>query len=244
MRNHALVFVTAKIASGFHLYAVDQANLPDGGGGPLPTTITLESNEQLRLIGGWQPIAPPNTHVDEEIWKGLQLREHEGTVTWFAPIELATDIDPATVTIEGQISGQACNPQICTPFDQPFEARQGAGVPLPERTVFTTLAPQIPAEPSEPLSMEGPDQSLSIASAPAYDLSRLQVDVKEDGSLSYYLVLAFAGGLILNIMPCVLPVIGLKVMSFVQQAGQSRASSVRSQLLVCRWYRCRVSHLG
>jgi thiol:disulfide interchange protein len=32
----------------------------------------------------------------------------------------------------------------------------------------------------------------------------------------------FLGGLILNLMPCVFPVIGLKIMGFVQQAGQNR----------------------
>ncbi len=32
----------------------------------------------------------------------------------------------------------------------------------------------------------------------------------------------FLGGLILNLMPCVFPVIGLKIMGFVQQAGQDR----------------------
>ena len=36
------------------------------------------------------------------------------------------------------------------------------------------------------------------------------------------LVSAFIGGVILNVMPCVLPVISLKLMSFVQQAGESR----------------------
>ena len=36
------------------------------------------------------------------------------------------------------------------------------------------------------------------------------------------LALAFLGGLILNIMPCVLPVISIKVLSFVQQARESR----------------------
>jgi suppressor for copper-sensitivity B len=34
---------------------------------------------------------------------------------------------------------------------------------------------------------------------------------------------ALLGGLILNVMPCVLPVIGLKIMGFVNQAGESRA---------------------
>lgn len=34
----------------------------------------------------------------------------------------------------------------------------------------------------------------------------------------------FFGGLILNLMPCVFPVIGLKIMGFVQQAGEDRRS--------------------
>ena len=34
--------------------------------------------------------------------------------------------------------------------------------------------------------------------------------------------LAFLGGLILNLMPCVFPVLGLKIMNFVNQGGQSR----------------------
>jgi thiol:disulfide interchange protein DsbD len=41
-------------------------------------------------------------------------------------------------------------------------------------------------------------------------------------SLAGVLAFALLGGFILNFMPCVLPVIGLKVMSFVQQAGESR----------------------
>lgn len=40
--------------------------------------------------------------------------------------------------------------------------------------------------------------------------------------LWYYLLLAFAGGLLLNVMPCVLPVLSLKVLGFVRQAGESR----------------------
>ncbi len=36
------------------------------------------------------------------------------------------------------------------------------------------------------------------------------------------LLFAFLGGLILNIMPCVLPVISLKLLAFMQQAGESR----------------------
>jgi thiol:disulfide interchange protein/DsbC/DsbD-like thiol-disulfide interchange protein len=38
--------------------------------------------------------------------------------------------------------------------------------------------------------------------------------------------LAFLGGLVLNLMPCVFPVIGLKIMGFVNQAGEARGKVV------------------
>ena len=45
-----------------------------------------------------------------------------------------------------------------------------------------------------------------------------------------FLVFGFIGGFILNLMPCVLPVISLKIFGFVQQAGQSRTRIFRSGL--------------
>lgn len=44
-----------------------------------------------------------------------------------------------------------------------------------------------------------------------------------EGGIALALVFAFVGGLILNLMPCVLPVISFKVMSFIKMAGQSRS---------------------
>src|SRR6267154_791517 len=43
-----------------------------------------------------------------------------------------------------------------------------------------------------------------------------------------FLLFGFLGGIILNLMPCVLPVISLKIFGFVQQAGQSRQRIFRS----------------
>src|SRR4029450_8222325 len=43
-----------------------------------------------------------------------------------------------------------------------------------------------------------------------------------------FLLFGFLGGLILNLMPCVLPVISLKIFGFIQQAGQSRQKIFRS----------------
>jgi thiol:disulfide interchange protein DsbD len=43
-----------------------------------------------------------------------------------------------------------------------------------------------------------------------------------------FLLFGFIGGMILNLMPCVLPVISLKIFGFIQQAGQSRQKILRS----------------
>jgi thiol:disulfide interchange protein DsbD len=43
------------------------------------------------------------------------------------------------------------------------------------------------------------------------------------GSLWSFLLIAFAGGLILNVMPCVLPVISLKLFTFIKQANEDPA---------------------
>jgi len=48
--------------------------------------------------------------------------------------------------------------------------------------------------------------------------------------LATFLLFGFIGGFILNLMPCVLPVISLKIFGFIKQAGQSRARIFRSGL--------------
>jgi suppressor for copper-sensitivity B len=65
----------------------------------------------------------------------------------------------------------------------------------------------------------GGNETQSIASS--IKTTVLQ-STKSDMSFLNLMVFAFLGGIILNVMPCVLPVIGLKVMSFINQAGEDR----------------------
>ncbi len=65
--------------------------------------------------------------------------------------------------------------------------------------------------------LPGPAMASSPASTP-------------DRGIIAFLFLGFVGGLILNLMPCVLPVISLKLFGFIQHAGQSRQKILRSGL--------------
>ena len=182
----AMLFLTLEIAKGYHVYAIDQGTLPNGGGGPMATKIAVNDN-RVKVIGNWQASTAPDVHVDKSIWVGLELREHADQVTWYAPIELPAGVDPSTLEIKGILEGQACDPQSCIPFEEAFAAKQGPGINLPSKPV--------------PPSPTGTESTINFWQTVGY---------------------AILGGFILNFMPCVLPVIGLKVLSFAKQGGQSR----------------------
>jgi len=52
-------------------------------------------------------------------------------------------------------------------------------------------------------------------------------DMEFEGGIAMALFFAFIGGALLNLMPCVLPVISFKVLSFVKMAGQSRKETFK-----------------
>lgn len=49
----------------------------------------------------------------------------------------------------------------------------------------------------------------------------------EVGSVGLALLFAFMGGMILNLMPCVLPILSIKILGFVEQAGQKKSKGLR-----------------
>lgn len=224
----AMLFVTAKIDPGFHLYAMDQGSLPNGGGGPLPMEILLDDGQNIELLGDWQPLTPPETHIDEDAWPGLEMREHLGKATWAVPVQLPGNIDPASLVIDGKVVGQVCNPQTCVPISQEFHANQGSGVELPESVSFATIPAAQPQPDVNVISGnrpgEPPQSTRTSSPAPRETAVAATTNAggSTDDSLVYLLGLAFLGGLILNVMPCVLPVIGLKIFAFIEQAGQNR----------------------
>jgi thiol:disulfide interchange protein len=70
---------------------------------------------------------------------------------------------------------------------------------------------------------------------PGFDMEQVRENVRKGDvglGLAGAIFAGFVGGLILNIMPCVLPVIGLKILSFVQQSGHNR----RKAFMLNVWY--------
>jgi thiol:disulfide interchange protein/DsbC/DsbD-like thiol-disulfide interchange protein len=93
-----------------------------------------------------------------------------------------------------------------------FPIDSGGAPNLAWRGVITTQKEGAPREGwvVDSATAEAPAVAASAATAPA---------PKSSGFLAL-LGLGFVGGLILNIMPCVLPVIALKIFGFINQAGE------------------------
>lgn len=85
---------------------------------------------------------------------------------------------------------------------------------------------------SGPMTQKSTDEQTKLA-AGADAIDEVPAVTEASGfPLPAILAMAICGGLILNLMPCVLPVVGLKVMAFAEQAGEQRARVLMLNL----WY--------
>jgi len=128
----AMLYVTAKIQKGWHIYSLTQA------APPLKTEIKLTGDPPVKLLGDFQPSVPPRVDVDDETWeKEVRLEEHSGKVTFYAPIEIQASVDPASLKIEGQIDWQACGDhgEGCVLGQTKFTAAQGEAPFVPAAAV-------------------------------------------------------------------------------------------------------------
>lgn len=72
------------------------------------------------------------------------------------------------------------------------------------------------------VSMADDSKKSSLISLPTPEIPAKILPMEFEGGLGLALLFAFAGGMTLNLMPCVLPVLSFKVLNFVKMAGQSR----------------------
>jgi thiol:disulfide interchange protein DsbD len=259
-KQPAMLFITAEIKQGWHIYSITQA-----AGGPIRTKIQLVQSPQYRLAGEFKSQPPPKKEKEPDAFGDLAIESHSGTVTWYAPLELAPGADPARLRIDGKVSIQPCDANACLPpRDVPFSAVLGRGMELSQAQLNALLTPnpsalqdernQVPASlngssneatPSLPgvASPEGkgsdwrPYTAISFKqqAGPTFDEEVLKKNIQsrmQTTGLLRELLLGFLGGIILNLMPCVLPVIGLKIISFVEQSGKNRLHA----FLLNVWY--------
>ncbi len=246
----AHIELTATLPPGGRVYALADR---DERVGTKPVLIAIQSASGLVPH---RAATEARVNVDDSVPQFGRMHYHEGTATWRLRVDVPRNAPPGEYPIQGLLGYQACEygaggNNICElPQALRFETTLTVGDDTPDSAAPVAFAPAdgysgvARAAATFADFLEGKSDALTardaqraedeapvLRSADLYDLSLVQVE-DTGGTLAYYVALAFVGGLILNLMPCVLPVIGLKVMSFVEQAGKSRAHA----LVLNLWY--------
>ena len=197
--------IIAKMQKGFHTFALDQDRRNYG----LPTVIkesTLYGLKAATTSGSFKP----NREVEHHESLGKSQRIHHDEITWSRDYVVTDGRKKGDYGLSGQVTFQICDASSCRPGKFAFEVgslKVGDGV-------------KVSTAEQASVTQETADNNETFISG---DLSYREANAtSSEAGLPQFLMFAFLGGLILNVMPCVLPVIAIKVLSFVQQAGEDR----------------------
>ena len=171
----------------------------------IPTVLDLE------LPAGWpeETIQYPQAEIQTFTFAEEPLAVYDGDVEILAEVTIPAGVPAGAFPVKASLRYQACDDSQCLP---PVTT---------QATVQLTVGPG--GRPVEHAAFQAPPAGPATA-PPA------ETPPAAPAGLAWMLILALFGGLILNAMPCVLPVLSLKVFGLVRSAGHGRAEVVRGTL--------------
>jgi thiol:disulfide interchange protein len=220
-------WVAAKmeVLEGWHIYWTN----PGKTGGP----VSLEWELPEGVTAGEIQWPVPHRHFAN----GEMSHTYEGTVYFMVPVTLAENFPGDSILLKAKAVWFVCQ-DVC---------KRGKGELTLTLPVAKASTPnEVVAAAFAKTREKWPVQDDSIIAKASYDDGQLLLEfpgkparpakkakaaapsTKLDFKL---LIIAFVGGAILNLMPCVFPVIGLKVMGFVNQAGEDKKAIFKHGLV-------------
>ncbi|MCY2926706.1 MAG: protein-disulfide reductase DsbD family protein [Planctomycetota bacterium] len=180
-----------------------------------PAELTVDAPG---LVAG-DALWPADRRHESDLGSATQINYvYQKRAVVYVPIRVPAGAAMGEKTIVVEVTGQACSATQCD---------LAATGPMRATVVVSPAAAANPAwagEMAAGLAAAVPAGRLPALRAPAQ-----RPDAADLGTWAG-LALAVLAGLILNVMPCVLPVIPLRVLSLVQMAGQGRRRLVMTGL--------------
>jgi len=145
------------------------------------------------------------------------LSLYTGQAVVVLPVEADADLQGKELRIGGVVTYQACSDETKQCFP-PTGAEWEVTLPIAQAGQTAKAAN---AELFKEAAASQPAAVPSASEPGGSWLQRAQLRLAHLGLVGY-LLMALIGGFILNLTPCVLPVISIKILSFVQQAKEGR----------------------
>jgi len=199
------IAVLIEVAKGYHLNSAKP--LADW---TIPTDLFPYAVEGIDF---GRPTFPPGVIVASKLG---DMSIYSGQTVVVLPAEADAELDGKEVRLRGVVTYQACSDETsqCYP---PTGAEWELKLPLAQAGEPVTAANEELFARATGSRAAVPVQSSEEGSW----LQRAQASLSNLGLVGW-IVMALVGGFILNLTPCVLPVVSIKILSFVQQAGEGR----------------------
>jgi thiol:disulfide interchange protein DsbD len=211
---------------------------PVPGGKIIPAQpARLKPPDNAPLLFGKPKWPKTETHVTD---LGGQTDRHQvytGVQTLEVPVKVKPGASKKSYSLAVSLGGQVCTPTTCIPLVAPARFRISVGgASVANKSPFPPF-PSAEAKPGKKKTggifdrsaLAPPSGSASGSPPGDFDLSKLKVETPKSSWLAMLLA-AFLGGLILNFMPCVLPVVPIKVYAFLEHARQDPKKAFRLAL--------------
>lgn len=233
--GEAMLAVVLEIDPGFHAQSRTplEANL-------IKFDLKLDPVPALEF---GEAVYPPGTI---ETYPALgQVSVYTGDVVVRVPVKVKGDAPAGPIQITGRLRYQACDAQACYPPETPkFKidtsvVAASAAVEANEAELFAdaqVLPPPGPVVPAPPAPAKVNDApSAASTTAPATQAASTSAasmppmivdDASPKWGAMFALLMAFVAGILFNIVPCVLPVLPIKVLGFAEVAKHDRGKTI------------------
>ena len=207
--QQAVLAVVVDVPQGLHA----QSNTPSEPSF-IPFKVTLEENPAVEV---YAPVYPPGEVHTYELLGTLNI--YSGRVIAYVPLRVRDDAKPGSLSLVAQVQYQMCDDKAC------FAPQR------PKIQIDTSIVPAgTPLAQNQPELFKNFDFSqfarLTQPAKPATPQVKLFGVELTQGSYVFPFIAAILIGMIFNVMPCVLPVVPLKAMSFYEVSQHHRSKSV------------------
>ncbi len=224
--------VRAVVDSKYHIYGTELLE------GPVPTTVTLQLPENVRLKGAL--ISPEGKkHFDEGF--GIDVTWHSGTVVFKQPLELTGPLKQGDA-IGVEFRYQACTESYCLP---PQTVKSVFNVPASILTLSQKMTEHKPAADQVKqdlreapvikdtvLSFVQGDEKIESAEDEKTVIERTaSYEALRKESLASFIGLAFLTGFLALLTPCVFPMIPITVSYFTKHSATSRIQAIKQSVI-------------
>ena len=221
------VVAQASIEKGWHAYGV---NLPDGG--PISTTLTVLPNEAYELVGDVKESPKAEVHHDATFGMKVGYILDKGKVIQRIKLKKAGDVE-----VKGELEFMACNDESCLPPDViEFTLKHSPKAEVAAQAL-PTIGGGLPAAPAvtQADGTQPPTDTTSTEAVAATEPPETEQTPNmgtDDIPTSHWAIfwLAFGGGLVALLTPCVFPMIPMTVSFFTKQS-KTKAAGVRNALM-------------